>query len=267
MMKRLFELMVWALAVTFAATAGEIFCEAKNFPGHVQGIAADATGIYWSFYDTIVKTDYKGKTLLTTKIPRHAGDLCAADGKVYVSVTYYDKKMVDAEGGTGWVFVYDRDLKFLKKVAIPDSPRPDGITFLNGKFYIASDDFGKDPHPVNTISVYDAQFKFEKKITVDIGVPTQYGAQTLNAVDGKILGGFYAKAGQNSVLLELPELKPAGLFKTSVDVGMAVLPPEIAGDRKLCIVSRLYGKPNDWGSKADIYEMKDSKLILTDLAK
>ena len=47
---------------------------------------------------------------------------------------------------------------------------------------------------------------------------------------------------------------------------MAVLPPEIAGDRKLCIVSRLYGKPNDWGSKADIYEMKDGKLILTDLA-
>ena len=120
MKKRLFELMFFVLAVTFAATAGEIFCEAKNFPGHVQGITADATGIYWSFYDTIVKTDYKGKTLLTTKIPRHAGDLCAADGKVYVSVTYYDKKMIDAEGGTGWVFVYDRDLKFLKKVAIPD---------------------------------------------------------------------------------------------------------------------------------------------------
>ncbi len=257
--------MALAFAVTFVAAAGEIFGEAKNFPGHVQGITADKTGIYWSFYDTILKTDFKGKTIKTITIPTHAGDLCAANGKSYVSVTYYDKKMVDAEGGTGWVYVYDSDLKFLQKVAIPDTPRPDGITFLDGKFYIAGDDFGKNPHPVNTISIYDGNFKFKKKITVDIGVPTQYGAQTLNAVDGKILGGFYAKAGRNSVLLDAKELKKQALYPTSVDVGMAVVPVEIAKERKLHIVSRLYGKPNDWASKADVYEWKDGKLISADI--
>ena len=265
-MKRLF-LMAFIIMTVAIATAGEILCEAKHFPGHVQGITADATGIYWSFYDTIVKTDYKGKTLLTTKIPTHAGDLCFADGKVYVSVVLYDAKMAKEEGGTGWVFVYDQSLKFIRKVAIPDTPRPDGITFLNGKFYVAGDDFGRAPHPVNTISIYDADFKFERKVTVDIGIHTQYGAQTLNAVDGKILGGFYAKAGQNSVFLEPPELKPAGLFKTSVDVGMAVVPPEIAGERKLVIVARLDGTRGDWGSKAIVYEMRDGALLPTELAK
>ena len=253
--------------ISVIATAEEIVCEAKHFPGHVQGITADATGIYWSFYDTIVKTDYKGKTLLTTKIPIHAGDLCASNGKVYVSVVFYDAKMAQEEGGTGWVFVYDQNLKFIKKVAIPDTPRPDGITFLDGKFYIAGDDFGNRPHPVNTISIYDADFKFERKVTVDIGVPTQYGAQTLNAVDGKILGGFYAKSGKNSVFLELPELKPVGLFQTSVDVGMAVVPSEIAGGRKLVIVARLDGTRGDWGSKAIVYEMRDGALQLAELAK
>ncbi len=262
-MRRLVAVLVAVMAI--AAYAGEIVCEANGFVGHIQGISADATGIYWSFFDTIVKTDYKGKTLLTTAIPKHAGDLCAANEKVYVSVTYYSKKMIDEAGTTGWVYIYDRDLKFLKKVAIPDSPRPDGITYLNGKFYIASDEFGKEPHPVNTISIYDSEFKFERKVTVDIEVPTQYGAQTLNAFDGKILGGFYAKARMNSVFLEPPELKKVGLFGTSVDVGMAIVPKEIAGDRKMCIVARLKGKSGDWGSKADIYEFRDGKLIPADL--
>ena len=252
---------LFSLVFAFASFAGSFLCESNGFPGHVQGITADRTGIFWSFYDTIVKTDFKGKTIKSVNIPKHAGDLCAANGKIYVSVTYYDKKMVDAEGGTGWVYVYDSALKFLQKIAIPDTPRPDGITFHDGKFYIAGDDFGKNPHPVNTISIYDSNFKFERKVTVDIGIPTQYGAQTLNAVDGMILGGFYAKAGMNSVLLDAKELKKLALYPTSVDVGMAVVPPEIAKDRKLHIVSRLHGKPNDWGSRADVYEWKEGKLV------
>ncbi len=264
-MRKSFIISLLSIAIPFMAMAGSFLCESNGFPGHVQGITADKTGIYWSFYDTIVKTDFKGKTIGTISIPKHAGDLCAANGKIYVSVTYYDKKMADDEGTTGWVYVYDSELKFIQKVAIPDTPRPDGITFLDGKFYIAGDDFGKEPHPVNTISVYDGDFKFEKKVTVDIEVPTQYGAQTLNAVDGKILAGFYAKRGMNSVFLEPKELKKVELYKTSVDVGMAVVPAEIAKDRKIHIVARLHGERNNWGSRADVYEWKDGNLIPTDL--
>ncbi|MBO4620011.1 MAG: DUF4838 domain-containing protein [Victivallales bacterium] len=241
--------------------AEEIECEANGFSGHLQGIAADVTGIYWSFYDTIVKTDYQGRTLARIPVPRHSGDLCVHDGKVYVSVIYYDREMIKNEGSTGWVYVYDRDLKFLSKVALSDTPRPDGIAFLDGKFYIAGDDFGEAPHPLNTISVYDEGLRFERKITVDIGVPTQYGAQTLNAVDGKLLAGFYAQEGRNSILLAPSDLKPAGRFPHRVDVGLAMVPVELSGNRKLCLIVQYTGTRGSWGAKAIVYEFHNGMLL------
>ncbi len=269
-MKNIFDkcVLVLMLVATFlivaSVHAGEILCEAGGFVGHLQGITADATGIYWSYYDTIVKTDYAGKTLASVKIPRHSGDLCAANGKVYVSVCYYDAKMVTEEGGSGWVYIYDSKLVFQQKVALPDTPRPDGITFLNDKFYIAGDDFGKDPHPLNTISVYDKELKFERKITIDIGKPTQYGAQTLNAFQGRILASFYAKDG-NTVFLELPDLKPGEFFPVSLNVGFAEVPPELADGRKLFLAARLVGTRGDWSGKAIVHELRDGKPVTTEL--
>ena len=208
----------WFVALAaFLGAAGvsgaEIACEKNDFSGHLQGIAADSSGIYWSFYNTVVKTDYTGKILASVKSPRHSGDLCLADGKVCVSITYYDRETAEREGGTGFVYVYDAKLKFLRKFALPDTPRPDGIAFCGGKFYVAGDDFGKQDHPVNTVSVYTSDFKFEKKITVDIGRPTKYGVQTLNEFDGQLLAAFYARNG--SVFLTVPELKVSGVFPMS----------------------------------------------------
>ena len=263
MLKRIVSVLLLALLAA-PLSGGEIVCAPKGFAGHLQGIAADESGIYWSFYDTVVKTDWSGKELARVAIPRHAGDLCLSEGKVYVSVIYYDKKRAKREGGTGWIYICDTDLKFLRKVAIPDTPRPDGITFLNGKFYIAGDDFGKAPHPVNTISVYSRDLEFEKKITVDIGKPTRYGAQTLNAVDGRILAGFYAGKG-NSVFLELPELKAAETFPRSVSVGMAPVPKKLAGKRKLFLIAKITGKKGDNGGKVLVFEQRGKKLVPAEL--
>ena len=264
--RRLVLLVVAALFAVANIHAGEIQCEAGGFAGHLQGIAADATGIYWSYYDTILKTDYAGKTLATVKIPRHSGDLCAANGKVYVSVCYYDAKMVADEGGSGWVYIYDRELVFQQKVALRDTPRPDGITFLDDKFYIAGDDFGKEPHPLNTISIYDKELHFERKITIDIGKPTQYGAQTLNAFQGRILASFYAKGG-NTVFLAPPDLKPGDFFPLSLNVGFAEIPPELGDERKLFLAARLAGTKGDWSGKAIIYELRDGKPVATELQR
>lgn len=262
-MRIITSFMALALTLAIHAVAGEIICEANGFAGHLQGIAADATGIYWSFYDTVVKTDYTGKTLTTVKNPRHAGDLCAVDGKIYVSTVYYDSKMAAEEGGTGWLYIYNADLVFEKKVALPKTPRPDGITFLNGKFYIAGDDFGKESHPLNTISVYDANLNFERNITIDIGKETKYGAQTLNAMDGRILAGFYCSF-PNAYSLELPELKTADSFPLSVNVGMAVVPSEISAGRKIILVARLTGQKGDCGGRVLVYEMQEGKPVLAD---
>ena len=262
MSKRWFAVLAAALCLT--APAGEIVCEATGFSGHLQGIAADESGIYWSFYDTVVKTDYRGKELARIAIPRHAGDLCLVDGELHVSVILYDKKLAKRAGGTGWIYICGPDLKLHRKVALPDTPRPDGIAFLNGKFYIAGDDFGKNPHPVNTISVYDRKLKFERKITVDVGLPTRYGAQTLNAVDGRLLASFYT-GRNNAFFLEPPELKKVGTFPRSVNVGMAVVPKSISGGRELFLIARLAGKKGENGGRALVCERRNGKLVPAEL--
>ena len=269
MEKHMFNFQLAALLAAFGvltATGGEIVCEKSDFSGHLQGIAADANGIYWSFYDTLVKTDYAGRILAAVEVPRHAGDLCVTEGKIHVSVTLYDRKAIEREGGTGWVYIYDTNLKFLGKTALPDTPRPDGIAFCDGKFYIAGDDFGKAPHPVNTISVYTPDLKFERKVTVDIGRPTRYGAQTLNAAEGKLLAAFYAKS-PGSVLLALPGLTVEGVFPASVSVGFAFVPPEFSGGRKLVLIARNTGKRGAYGAKLLIREWRDGKLLDAELSR
>ena len=262
---RKFLAVLWAAAFGFGAAGGEIVCGKNDFPGHLQGIAADSSGIYWSFYDTVVKTDYTGKLLAAVKSPRHSGDLCLAGGNVHVSITHYDPKTAEREGGTGFVYVYDANLKFLRKYALPDTPRPDGIAFCGGKFYVAGDDFGKQDHPVNTVSVYTPDFKFERKITVDLGRPTKYGAQTLNDFDGQLLAAFYARMG--SVFLTVPELKVAGVFPTSASVGFAFVPPELAGGRRLVLIARNTGTRGAYGAKLLVREWKGGKLLDAELAK
>ena len=264
MLKNWFAALVALLGVTVASGA-EIVCEKEDFKGHLQGIAADSSGICWSFYDTVVKTDYTGKILASVKSPRHSGDLCIADGRVYVSITHYDAETAEREGGTGLVYVYDANLKFLRKFALPDTPRPDGIAFCGGKFYVAGDDFGKQDHPVNTVSVYTPDFKFEKKITVDLGRPTKYGAQTLNEFDGGLLAAFYARNG--SVFLTVPELKVSGVFPTSASVGFAFVPREYCGGRRLVLIARNTGKRGAYGAKLLVREWKDGKLLDAELAK
>ena len=248
------------------AAAGTIVCEKNDFRGHLQGIAADSSGIYWSFYDTVVKTDYSGRIIASVKAPRHTGDPCIAEGRIYVPIMLYDRKNIEREGGTGWVYVYDTDLKFLGKIALPHTPRPGGMTFHDGKFYIAGSDFGKAPHPVNPIYVYDRDFKFERKVIVDIGAPTRYGAQTLNMADGRMLIAFYAK-GSGSFLFSVPELKVEKAFPTSVSVGFAFVPPELARGRKLVLIARNTGKRGAYGAKLLIREWRDGKLVDAELAK
>ena len=262
-----FQLAVWLAAFgVLAAPGGEIVCEKSDFSGHLQGIAADANGIYWSFYDTVVKTDYAGRIIASVKAPRHAGGLCIADDRICVPIILYDRKDIKREGGTGWVYFYGRDLKFLSKTALPDIPRPGSMTFHDGKFYIAGDDFGKAPHPVNPIYICDRELKPERKVIVDIGNPTRYGAQTLNVADGKILAAFYAKS-PGSVLLALPDLTVAGTFPTSVSVGFAFVPPELSGGRKLVLIARNTGRRGAYGAKLLIREWKDGKLFDAELSR
>ena len=264
MKQTLFLLLLPGLAAMTFAT--EIVCEKQGFNGHLQGIAADKTGIYWSFYDTVVKTDYTGKITASATVPPHAGDLCVSEGKIYVSLTYYHKADIQRDGGKGWVYIFDQNLQFRQKIALPDTPAPDGITRLGDRFYVAGNDFGKALHRVNTISLYSADWKYEGRVQVDIGVPTAYGAQTLNAVGDRILAAFYAK-GKGSYFLTLPDMKPVEPFPCAVSVGMAVMPPELARGREIYLVAKSTGthKDKQWGGRILIYERLNGKIVPADL--
>ena len=265
----MFKIRLAALLAAFGAigaAAGTITCEKNDFRGHLQGIAADSSGIYWSFYDAVIKTDYTGRVIASVKAPRHTGDPCLAEGRLYVPIILYDRRDIKREGGTGWVYVYDTELKFLGKIALPDAPRPGSMTFHDGRFYIGGSDFGKTPHPVNPVYVYDREFKLERKVIVDIGVPTRYGPQTLNVADGRILAAFYAKA-PGSFLLSVPELKVEKAFPTSVSVGFAFVPVELSGGRKLVLIGRSTGRRGAYGAKLLIREWRDDKLVDAELAK
>ena len=216
----MFKFQLAALLAAFGvigAAAGTIVCEKNDFPGHLQGIAADSSGIYWSFYDTVIKTDYTGRIIASVKAPRHTGDPCLAEGKLYVPIILYDRKDIKREGGTGWVYVYDTNLKFLSKTPVPEAPRPGSMTFHDGKFYISGDDFGKEPHPVNPINIYDRDLKFERRVIVDIGTPTRYGARRLLRQSAGKFPAFIARSQGRKTVPDLAErgvrVRAAGTFR------------------------------------------------------
>ena len=84
--------------------------------------------------------------------------------------------------------------------------------------------------------------------------------------DGKILISFYAK-GPGSFLFSVPELKAEKAFPTSVSVGFAFVPPELAGGRKLVLIGRNTGKRGAYGAKLLIREWRGDKLVDAELSK
>lgn len=250
---------------------GTIFCGEEDFPGHLQGIAADESGIYWSFYDTILKTDWTGKTLKKIASPTHAGDCCLVNGQLYVSICYYNKKQAEEEGGTGWCYIYDKDLQFVKKVHFSDTPRPDGITWLNGKLYVANDDFGVNPHPFNFVQIYDGDFKLQSTVKVDFGMPTQYGAQTLNALNGTILAAFYGDKGRSPFMREGTLEYLGTRFPFSPNVGLAAVPQAVCGAEDVYVMALNLEKKVDgrrrFSAKLLVRQYKDGKLTVFEMKK
>ena len=72
------------MALFFAGVyAKTVDSEAIDFIGHVQGIAADETGIYCSFAYEFLKLDFAGKTLFRRPAPFHSGDTTTDGEKIY----------------------------------------------------------------------------------------------------------------------------------------------------------------------------------------
>ncbi len=247
-----------ALAALAATGADwEIVCSETDYPYHLQGIACDAENIYWSFTDRLLVTGWDGVKRKQVEAVSHHGDICLVEGKLYASVLLYDKEALRAAGGkTGWIYVYDAaTLALEKKIPLPDTPRPDGITFRDGRFFVADDPHGKDLHPSTPFTEYDLDFKKLKETAVTPGEEIAYGIQTMTAVPEGFFLGLYAKAA-GTVLIDKAGKVLRSYPGIRTSVGMAAVPEKIAGKSRLYLTAanRYQGEPRVYGAVITVYE-------------
>lgn len=228
---------------------------------HLQGMAADQTGVYWTFTYDLIKTDYKGKVIKAIKLPKvHCGDMCIVDGDIFVSAFFNDRKLIAANNNyKSAIYRFDKDLKLKKRYTLPIQQTIDGITFHKGTFYVALR-MGNVAKKETVLMLFDKEFKFQKKLTVPIHAMTKYAAQNLTMVNGRILGAFYAK-GPRSPLFDPSTLKIVSYINLKPDVGMAQVPVAIAGNSNTFLVGRLLGKNGNWKCSARIVTISSDNKV------
>ena len=93
---------LWAKAPAFGPVTSE-----GTYRRHLQGFCTDQrASIYWSWTDVLVKTDAQGKVQAKREVANHHGDLCYADGKIYVAVNLGKFNQPPGKEDS-WVYVYD----------------------------------------------------------------------------------------------------------------------------------------------------------------
>lgn len=220
----------------------------NNYQWHMQGITADETGVYWSFTNILVKTDFKGNVLKELPLPDkcHVGDLCVADGDIYAGILLRDPKLIKANNNSmSAVWQFSNDLKFKKQHLVAGKLGVDGITFYKGKFYVAPN-AGKKVHQQVVIDVYDRNFKHLKQGVFTVpGFELRYGAQNLSEVNGKLAAAYYGSKGY-SFIIDFETLQQAGTMATSPTQSMAKVPAKIAGNDCTYLQGRAKGKNGAW---------------------
>ena len=154
---------------------------------HLQGIAADSGKIYWSYSNKIIKTGTDGKIENIVDAPWHHGDCCFYGGKLYVAVNL--GKFNTKDKADNYVYIYDADLNFIEKIALPEiAGGLGGITHHNGSFYAVGGIH--ESEPAFKICKYSKDFKLEKEYFVPVG-DSLWGVQTICRANGRFWLGVY----------------------------------------------------------------------------
>ena len=171
----------------------EIVCGATG-SRHLQGIASDRRAIYWSFTDSLVKTDLSGHVLAKVDVPSHSGDLCVHDGKVYVATD--EGRYARKSGFKQEIRIYDaatlayEGAKNLDAEFAADDLRAAGVEFFDGRFWVAAGQSGESTDENNYVMEYSPGFKFVKRHAIESG-SVKFGLQTIAAHRGKFYMGMY----------------------------------------------------------------------------
>ncbi len=238
-----------ALLLLFQLTAQVFFTETRDFRGHIQGFAADETGIYCAFGHDMAKIDFDGRILTRFASPSHSGDITTDGEKIYCAVALWQRVPASSEvikkyNAESCIFVYNKNLELLEIKPLKNLYGIDGIAFINGKFYVALNHLGSRHRTENRIAIFDKNFNLLKIATVSIGARTKFGAQTLNNYQGKLLAAFYG-GGKKSYIFDPQELKnsssvvkPVAAFPENVCVGFCETPQALTPIPGTFIIAR-----------------------------
>ena len=175
-------------------------------PLHLQGFAVDKESdrMYWSFTETLVKTDLEGSKLGQVGLSDgHLGDVACYNGKIYGTMLGAPLPGHAWNDWTGfYLMVFDTDLNLLEKVDLPEFQRwydsvgdptanPYGINGLDGvtvgldpngepKLMIAAgiQDDEKNTHQVIVQYSLDGNYTYEACYVMEIG-SSPFGVQNL----------------------------------------------------------------------------------------
>ena len=157
--------------------------------GHVQGMCVTSNAFYFSFHNQIVKTDWKGRFLKRAEVPRHGGDPCCHDGKLYVPVctSGFNSKLKRGAVSKNFIYVFDAGLKLLAKHHIPELEYgAGGIAVRDGHFFVV----GGRPKDLagNTVYEYDGNFKFVRRheVAFEVRVRDENGAVLVGRIAERV---------------------------------------------------------------------------------
>ena len=189
---------------------------AGQYPQHLQGIAGNGVdALYWSFTTVLVKTDLTGKALARVDVPTHHGDLCCADGRLYVAWSNQFNK----PGADSKVYVYNADDLGLEKIV----PVPEvtfgagGLDCRDGRFFV----IGGLPPGVEENYVYehDGDFRYLRTHVLPSGY-TNLGIQTACFHDAHWWFGCYTVEGRRGLLRADADLRLVGTYDVSPAIGL-----------------------------------------------
>lgn len=166
-------------------TPEDAFEQAKA-QGHVQGIAISEDALYCGLFNVVVKFDLAtGRLLKSVQAPRHTGDVCWSNGRLYTSVArglFCGKRPKDF---LGLVQVYDADLNLVKEKQLPMAL--DGITALDGVIFAGTCPANGERHRgCRIVRLREDTLDFIDEVAIDPGFEMKWAVQDMST-DGKLL--------------------------------------------------------------------------------
>ena len=165
-----------------------IFAEVLHQNLHMQGFTTDGSCIYWSFTDSIVKTNLNSTVLCQTPVHSgHLGDIIHCGGRIYGTVMGNNLRGRPWGEWTGFqINVYDADsLALIKEMRLDDcyfmyNDRTDGFRGIDGITAVTSP--GGDTHLMVACSTWGEE-RYDRQILLEY------------TLDGKLLDKHFVKTG------------------------------------------------------------------------